>query len=409
MLLGSKRKIKLYFNIAICLPIGMLLTFKYLNFFGEQFCSFINMFGCTTNWATIHLILPLGISFYSFKQLCYIIDLKKKKISHGNIFCFLNYILLFNTITAGPIDRPKHIFDQLRNQRSFNYELARDGITQIVWGFFKKITIADVFALLVDEAWQNYDNLSPLYLILCSILYSFQIYFDFSGYSDIAIGIGKLLGLRHMQNFRFPYFARSISEFWRRWHISLTSWFTEYIYIPLGGSYYGKVRKAFNTLIVFAVSGLWHGANWTFILWGIYHGALFVPSIITNKKASKNEIEILTFKMILKIGMVFLLVTLGWMLFRAPSVNDFVGYIDRIVSCRQIEGAFGGIKKVHCVSMILFLIAIFVEWKNRLYEYGLQKMSQRFKYKWYIVIPSLLILIFLFLNVGGGEFIYANF
>lgn len=401
---------KINYGIAICIPVGMLLVFKYLNFFGEQYCLFVDeLWGGKVNWTTVHLVLPLGISFYSFKQLCYIIDLKKKKISNGKVFDFLNYILLFNTITAGPIDRPKCIFGQIQNRRNFNYELAKDGLTQIIWGFFKKIAIADVVALLVDEAWKNYDSLSPLFLICCAFLYSFQIYFDFSGYSDIAIGIGKLFGLRHMQNFRFPYFARTVSEFWRRWHISLTSWFTEYIYIPLGGSYHGKIKKAINTLIVFAVSGLWHGANWTFILWGVYHGTLFVPSIIANKKTAKNDIDKLTFKIIFNIVMVFTLMTFGWMMFRAPSINDFLCYVERMVSCTQMNGAFSEIKKVHCVSFFLLVITICLEWKNRLYEYGIQKLSNETSYKWYIVVPSLLTLIFLFMNVGGGEFIYANF
>ncbi len=401
---------KINYVIAICIPIGMLVIFKYLNFFGEQFCLFVGaLWGGKVSWTTVHLVLPLGISFYSFKQLCYIIDLKKNKIHNRSIFDYLNYILLFNTITAGPIDRPKCIFEQIQNRRNFNYELVKDGMTQIVWGFFKKIAIADVIALLVDDAWENYDSLSPLLLLFCAFLYSFQIYFDFSGYSDIAIGVGKLIGLRHMQNFRFPYFARTVSEFWRRWHISLTSWFTEYIYIPLGGSYHGRIRKAINTLVVFTVSGLWHGANWTFILWGIYHGLLFIPGIIANKKAAKNDIDKLTLKIMFNIIMIFVLITFGWMLFRAPSLSDFLCYVERIVSCSQMNVSFSAIKKVHCVSIILLVITICIEWKYRLYEYGIQKFSQNSSYKWYFVIPSLLTLIFLFMNVGGGEFIYANF
>lgn len=411
---AHKHKYLRIYNYISLIPICVLLLFKYLDFFVGQFSTLVNAIGFQTTWTSLNLILPLGISFYSFKQLCYIFDLRNGKItSPGTLLDFLNYVMLFNTITAGPIDRPNSIFGQFAKYRIFNFDLAKDGLTQVIWGVFKKIVIADVLAILVDEVWSDYYNYASICLITSAVLYSFQIYFDFSGYSDIAIGIGKLLGLRNMQNFRYPYFSRTVSEFWRRWHISLTSWFTEYIYIPLGGSYLGKSRRIVNTLIVFLISGLWHGANWTFIIWGGYHGLLFIPNILANKKADKREITKLSIKVLIKVlykmFVVFVLVTLGWMMFRSPSLVDFYCYLVKCFSLSPFEGIMFGIKKVHCVSLFLLAFVMYLEWKNRHYEYALEGLAKINSYKYSVVFSLLLILISLYLNVGGGEFIYANF
>ena len=268
----------------IVLNIGILGVFKYYNFFAESFDVLLqSLFGYHIDWATLNIILPVGISFYTFQALSYTIDIYHKKLpATHNIVEFFAYISFFPQLVAGPIERATNLLPQFQIKRQFDYKASIDGLRQMLWGFTKKLVVADNCASAVNELWNNYHNLSGLQLLLVGILFSFQIYCDFSGYSDIAIGCARLFGFKLMRNFNFPYFSRSIPEFWRRWHISLTTWFRDYIYFPLGGSRCNKAKTIRNVFIVWAISGLWHGANWTFVVWGLYHALLLAIYNILN-------------------------------------------------------------------------------------------------------------------------------
>ena len=273
--------------IAICnilINIGILAVFKYYNFFIQSLSYLLLQFGIHLDFITINIILPVGISFYTFQALSYTIDVYRGdiKASH-NIISFFAYISFFPQLVAGPIERSTNLLPQFSSIRTFKYETAIDGLRQMLWGFFKKIVVADNCAAGVNHVFAEIDSLDSISLFYGALMFSMQIYGDFSGYSDIAIGTSKIFGIKLMRNFNYPYFSRDIAEFWRKWHISLTTWFRDYLYIPMGGSRYGKLKSIKNTLIIFLTSGLWHGANWTFLLWGAYHALLFIPLLITNK------------------------------------------------------------------------------------------------------------------------------
>ena len=266
-------------NIIINLLI--LCAFKYFNFFVENIVRLFDIFGMKLDWTTVNLILPVGISFYTFQALSYTIDVYRKKIEPTtDAVAFFAYISFFPQLVAGPIERSTNLLPQFQKERIFTFESGADGLRQMLWGFFKKIVIADQCAKYVDVVFADYSSQNGSTLLLAVFLFSIQIYADFSGYSDIAIGTAKLFGIRLMRNFNNPYFSRDIAEFWRRWHISLTTWFRDYVYIPLGGSRVSKAKIIRNTFIIFLLSGFWHGANWTFIVWGAYHALLFLPLIL---------------------------------------------------------------------------------------------------------------------------------
>ena len=287
-----------YFNISklvlvsnILLNLLILGTFKYFNFFSENIQRLFEMFGYGLDWVTIDILLPVGISFYTFQALSYSIDVYKKKIeATHDIIAFFAFVSFFPQLVAGPIERATNLLPQFYTNRIFDYNKAIDGMRQILWGFFKKIAVADNCAIIVNDIFNNYTDLSGSTLFMGAIFFTFQIYGDFSGYSDIALGTARLFGFELMQNFKYPYFSRDIAEFWRRWHISLTTWFRDYIYIPLGGSRVSKIKIVRNTFIIFLISGFWHGANWTFIIWGLYHAILFLPLILLNKNRKNTDI-----------------------------------------------------------------------------------------------------------------------
>ena len=281
---GHRNKQKIINTINILLNIGILGTFKYFDFFSANIKVALNALGFGPDWITLDILLPVGISFYTLQALSYSIDVYQKKISacHDPV-AFFAFVSFFPQLVAGPIERATGLLPQFYKQRTFDYHKAIDGCQQMLWGFFKKMIIADNCAIAVNEIWNSYQYQSSFTLLLGGILFAFQIYGDFSGYSDIAIGCSRLFGIDLMKNFNYPYFSRDISEFWRRWHISLSTWFRDYIYIPLGGSRCQKTKAIRNTFIIFIISGLWHGANWTFIVWGIYHALLFIPLLLLNK------------------------------------------------------------------------------------------------------------------------------
>lgn len=408
---AGRGKIVLYANILINLFI--LCVFKYYNFFIDSFIALLHSVGCNVEctW-TLNLVLPVGISFYTFQALSYSIDVYQKKMpACKDIVAFFAYISFFPQLVAGPIERGVNLLPQFYVPRNFNYAKAVDGCRQILWGFFKKMVVADNCALIVNDIWNDYANQDGITLLWGAILFAFQIYGDFSGYSDIAIGTARLFGINLMRNFSFPYFSRDIAEFWRRWHISLTTWFRDYVYIPLGGSRCAKWKVMRNTMIIFLVSGLWHGANWTFVIWGLYHALLFFPLMLfgqnrkhTNIVANRNLLP--SIKEFIQMAITFFLVVIGWIIFRAENITQAWDYIFRMVTEFHIASVPYGRKVLLYISVLLI-----VEWLQRDKQHGLQ-ITERGIWKYRLVRFSLYyVLVFAILALKGESetFIYFQF
>jgi len=332
----TKRKFLLW--VSLLTNLGILGFFKYYNFFLDSLYELMPIFKTTLGFNTIEIILPVGISFYTFQTLSYTIDVYKQKMKPTKDFiAFAAFVSFFPQLVAGPIERASHLLPQILKKRTFNYEQSIQGVRLILWGLIKKIVIADSLALSVNEIFLNFSLYSPLVLIIGAVFFSFQIYCDFSGYSDIARGLSKLLGIELMVNFDFPYFSRSIGEFWRKWHISLSTWFRDYIYIPIGGSRDTTSKSIRNIFIIFLVSGFWHGANWTFIVWGGIHALLFIPSFITktNRKHTdelpKTKYIVPSFRDFILILRTFLIVAVTWIFFRASSVEHAFDFIKHMI------------------------------------------------------------------------------
>jgi len=405
----NRRKLLLLCSIVV--NIGFLGLFKYFNFFIESFIDAFSLFGYTLNGTTLKIILPVGISFYTFQTLSYSIDVYNRKLEPTkDIISFFAFVSFFPQLVAGPIERAKNLLPQFYRKRSFDYASASDGLRQILWGLFKKIVIADNCAIYANDIFTNYGDYSGSTLLLGAFFFAFQIYADFSGYSDIAIGTAKLFGFNLMQNFAFPYFSRDIAEFWRRWHISLSSWFRDYVYIPLGGSK-GKTRiKIRNIFIIFIVSGFWHGANWTFIVWGAINAMYFLPLLLFNK--NRNHLNhagdggiVISLKEMFQIGITFLLTLLAWIFFRADNIVHAVKIIIGIFSTSLFI-----IPQVLPLKIFIFIFfLIIVEWLQRKKQHGLQMDT--------VTIPRYLrwstyyLIVFLILNFGGNQqdFIYFQF
>lgn len=405
---------------AVAIDVATLGFFKYYNFFVESFC---NLFSLNSHLSTLNLILPLGISFFTFQAISYVVDASHGKLpintrpmregwGESLVNCLL-YIGFFPKLLAGPIERPTHLLPQIQQKRVFDYDMAVDGCRQILWGLFKKVVVADNCATYVNAVYADYGNQSGSTLLLAAILYTIQIYGDFSGYSDMAIGSGKLLGFRFRDNFLFPYFSRNMGEFWKRWHISLNTWFVDYVYIPLGGSRNGKARTIVNTMIIFLLSGLWHGADWSFVAWGGYHGLLLVVLILCGWNTKYEHVVaynrwLPTMKELGQMALVFVLATIGWMLFRADSIGMFAEYMGRMVSDDLLTAPWLMNREFYILLIFSLLILMFVEWKNRKQPHGLycivfKSISVRF-----VIYLFLLLLVFLL----GGEaetFVYFQF
>ena len=316
---------KFWMVTNIVINLGILAVFKYYDFFVTEFITTFfpeSLQPSLINSFTLKIILPVGISFYTFQALSYSIDVYRGNIKPTrDIIAFFAFISFFPQLVAGPIERATNLLPQFLQKRTFSYEQGVDGMRQILWGLFKKIVIADNCAMYVDQVWATYDTQAGSTLLLAALLFTFQIYGDFSGYSDIAIGTAKLFGIKLMRNFNNPYFSRDIAEFWRRWHISLTSWFRDYVYIPMGGNRNGLWRTIVNTLIVFLICGMWHGANWTYLVWGLYNVLLFLPLILLGKSKRYKDVP-LVWKQLPQMLLTFVLVTIGWIIFRAPSLSE---------------------------------------------------------------------------------------
>lgn len=331
-----KRKILLWTSILVNL--GFLGFFKYYNFFLDNFVTAFSFFGQEIQANSLNIILPVGISFYTFQTLSYTIDVYKRKLEPTNDFiAFSAFVSFFPQLVAGPIERATHLLPQFYKKRTFDYSKSVDGMRQILWGLFKKVVIADNCAEYANQIFNNSAEMNGSSLVLGALFFTFQIYGDFSGYSDIAIGTSRLFGFDLMRNFNFPYFSRDIAEFWRRWHISLSTWFRDYLYIPLGGSRGGTWMKVRNTFIIFIVSGFWHGANWTFIVWGALNAIYFLPLLLTNN--NRNNLETVaqgkllpSIKELSFIFLTFGLTVFAWIFFRAENIGHAISYISEIFS-----------------------------------------------------------------------------
>lgn len=406
----NKREAKFWLTLSIVINLGFLGFFKYYNFFIESFADLLSGMGFKVNIWLLNVILPVGISFYTFHGLSYVIDVYKKRISAERSFIdYAVFVSYFPLLVAGPIERATHLLPQIQKKRTFSYEQAADGMRQILWGFFKKMVIADNCAPLVNEIFTHYQTESPANLLIGAVLFAFQIYGDFSGYSDIALGVSRLFGIELLKNFAFPYFSRDIAEFWRRWHISLSSWFRDYLYIPLGGSKGGLGMKIRNTFIIFLVSGFWHGANWTFIIWGGLNALFFMPLLIMEKNRTNIEVAAQgkwfpSFKEILQILITFSATCIAWIFFRSESVLQAFEYIKRIFSLELFSFPAQMPVKVFALTACMLII----EWINREQFHGLQ--IRRFN-PWVrrILYGIIIYIILRYANFGNNEFIYFQF
>lgn len=406
-----RRKLWLWGNVG--LNLGILCLFKYFNFFVSNLQAILSPFGIVLDSVTVNLILPVGISFYTFQALSYSIDVYRDKIKPTrDIAAFFAFISFFPQLVAGPIERATNLLPQFLNPRRFDYSQAVDGCRQILWGFFKKMVVADNCAKAVNIIFADYQSMGAVNLWLGAILFTFQIYGDFSGYSDIAIGTAKLFNIKLMRNFNAPYFARDIAEFWRRWHISLTTWFRDYIYIPLGGSRVSKIKIIRNTFVIFLVSGLWHGAEWTFVAWGGYHAALFMPLILTgNNRKYTNEIAELrtlpTMREAAYMGATFLLVAVGWVIFRADNMSVAWQYLNRMFTAWGVRDTM--LYGKSCFVWIALLLS--VEWVERHRQHAFSITGNgllRYRVVRWIVYVVLALICLGFCGISG-DFIYFQF
>lgn len=342
----SSSKRKLLLRLSLVVNLGLLGFFKYFNFFQESFVTAFNFFGGSIEGYSLSIVLPVGISFYTFQTLSYTIDIYRKEIKPVPRFIdFVTFVTFFPQLVAGPIERASTMLPQLDKKRTFRFEQGKAGVQLIIFGLFRKIVIADNLGMYVDRVWEYPQAITPYMAVFASVFFSVQIYMDFSGYSRIARGVAKLFGIELMVNFNYPYKARSFSEFWSRWHISLSTWFRDYLYIPLGGNRKGNLNTVVNLGIVFTISGLWHGAAWTFVLWGVLHFSMLSLERIVKIQRTKITDFLLWVK-----TLVF--VNLSWILFRAPSLGDASSFLTQMLT----PEAFVGINSVTFQSPIAFVI-----------------------------------------------------
>lgn len=406
---SNKRKLLLWTSILVNL--GFLGFFKYYNFFLDNFATAFSFFGNEISANSLNIVLPVGISFYTFQTLSYSIDIYRRKLKPTHDFiAFAAFVSFFPQLVAGPIERATNLLPQFYKKRSFNYSNAVDGLRQILWGLFKKVVIADNCAIFVNMIFDNHQDYYGSTLVLGAVFFAFQIYGDFSGYSDIAIGTAKLFGFNLMQNFAFPYFSRDIAEFWRRWHISLSTWFRDYLYIPLGGSRGTKSKVIRNVFIIFIVSGFWHGANWTFIIWGALNALYFLPLLLTNK--NRNHIDIVasqrcwpTINEFFRILLTFGLTTLTWVFFRAENINHAFMYLKGIFNRSLLT-----IPEIRPTNiLILLLIFIIIEWLGRKELYALEKLSLHWSKPVRLAFYYFIIIVIFWFSRNEQTFIYFQF
>lgn len=410
-------KRKFWFWLSIIVNLGFLGIFKYYNFFAHSFAEGMERLGIHISPWTLQVILPVGISFYTFHGLSYVIDIYKKRIeAERNFIDYAVFVSFFPLLVAGPIERATHLLPQIKKPRQFDYSHAVDGLKQILWGLFKKIAIADTCATYVNIIFAPGAEVSGSTHILGAFFFAIQIYCDFSGYSDIAIGTAKLFGIDLLRNFAYPYFSRDIAEFWRRWHISLSSWFKDYLYIPLGGSKVGNWRKCLNTLIIFVVSGFWHGANWTFIVWGLLNAIYIMPLIWLQKNRMNLDIvakgkALPSFKELLSMIVTFGLAVFAWIFFRAENLDHAFGFIAKIFTASTFTMPyFPGIGLSYPV-FIFILFLLLMEWRGRENRHALEQFGIKWKtfFRWSFYSVLILITFYFSYASANKDFIYFQF
>ncbi|WP_417939642.1 MBOAT family O-acyltransferase [Flavobacterium sp. RS13.1] len=368
---NSEKGRNFWFWLSISVNLGFLGIFKYYNFFASSFAEMFTSFGFKVSPFLLNVILPVGISFYTFHGLSYVIDIYYKRIkAEYNFVDYSLFVSYFPLLVAGPIERATHLLPQVKVKREFDFEKAKEGIYQIIWGLVKKVVIADTCATYANAIFDHYPSMNSFSLILGAIYFAFQIYGDFSGYSDIALGVSKLFGLDLLRNFNYPYFSRDIAEFWRRWHISLSSWFRDYLYIPLGGSKGGLWMKIRNTFIIFVVSGFWHGANWTYIAWGFINAFYFLPLLLSNSNRDNMGVIELRWdfdsvKTLLSVFSTFLITCVAWVFFRAKTITDAVLYLKRILLNGDFSFQYLANERYNYELLLMIALFVLVEWNNR--------------------------------------------
>jgi len=441
---GKASSCRIIIWLAVLIDIATLGFFKYYNFFVD---SFSGLFGLDSSIHSLKIVLPLGISFFTFQAIAYVVDAYNGKLplyralllnerpegliercsnktaasSLSSLVDCLLYIGFFPKLLAGPIERPTHLLPQIQQKRVFNYDLSVDGGRQILWGLFKKVVVADNCAVYVNAVYADYTNQSGSTLLLAAILYTIQIYGDFSGYSDMAIGSAKLLGFKFRDNFLFPYFSRNMGEFWKRWHISLNTWFVDYVYLPLGGDgrlLVGKNYKLWikirNTMIIFLLSGLWHGADWSFVAWGGYHGLLLVILILLNRNTKYEHVVaydrwLPNLRELGQMVHVFVLATIGWMMFRADNVTMFVEYSKTMLSSSIFTSPWLMTRSFYLPLLVSISILLIKDWLMR----GVQHTHPFLKNNVFQFVFDLVITIsalyYIFINGEAQTYIYAQF
>ncbi|OAB27862.1 D-alanyl-lipoteichoic acid acyltransferase DltB, MBOAT superfamily [Flavobacterium fryxellicola] len=401
---------KFWFWLSISINLGFLGLFKYYNFFADSFSNLLNGFGLQTSPLLLNLILPVGISFYTFHGLSYVIDIYLKRIkAEYNFIDYSLFVSYFPLLVAGPIERATHLLPQVKVKRSFDFQKAKEGVFQFVWGLVKKVVIADTCATYANGIFDNYEAMNSLSLLLGAVYFAFQIYGDFSGYSDMALGMSKLFGIDLLRNFNYPYFSRDIAEFWRRWHISLSSWFKDYLYIPLGGSSGGMAMKIRNTFVIFLVSGFWHGANWTFIAWGFINALYFLPLLLLKRNRSNMETvslywDFASVRVFFSMLSTFALTCLAWIFFRAKTIEDAFEYIKRMFIDGRFLSQYLENERYNYELLLLIAVFIVVEWHSRTH---VEPISG--KYSWLKLGLCLIAIIALGTYSDYKEFIYFQF
>ncbi len=413
----TKKTKKIFLGLSLFTNLGLLFAFKYFNFFSDSFREILNLVSLPLSPLTLKVLLPVGISFYTFQTISYTIDIYRGKIKPENhLGIFAVYVSFFPQLVAGPIERAKNLLPQFYEKHYFDYKRVTDGLKLMLWGVVKKVVIADQLAVVVNTVYNNPTEYTGISLILATVFFAFQIYCDFSGYSDIAIGASQVMGIRLMDNFKRPYFSRSMREFWERWHISLSSWFKDYLYIPLGGNRVSIPRWYFNLFIVFLVSGLWHGAEWTFVVWGALHGFYLIFEILTKNlrkkiiwKTGLNNFP--KVNKLIQIGITFTLVNIGWVFFRANSLPDAFYILANMFknisfNIPELNIGVGWFGLIYC-----FIIIGFMEFVHLIQEHrGMRQFldNKPIWLRWSIYL-TIILLILLFGVSDSTEFIYFQF
>jgi D-alanyl-lipoteichoic acid acyltransferase DltB (MBOAT superfamily) len=405
-------KRRLLLSVSVLTNLGILGFFKYFNFFIASFADILAALGLHVSMPALSIVLPVGISFYTFQTMSYTIDIYRREISATrDPISFFAFVSFFPQLVAGPIERAKSLLPQFEKRREFDLNTATDGLRQALWGMLKKVVIADNLAAHVDAIYGNWSSHDGLTLVIATFFFAIQIYCDFSGYSDIAIGVGRLFGFSLRRNFAFPYFSRDIGEFWRRWHISLSTWFRDYVFIPLGGNRVGQPRHIFNIVVTFVVSGLWHGANWTFVIWGLLHGLYYVGSMYTGS-TSRHKAVVAEGHLfprpteLLQLAFTFVLVLISWVFFRARSLSEVFGIFSHIGSSSFYNAGYWHMQYASYIVMAAILLA--VEWIQRNKQHALQIEHTSRAWRWAVYIVCTLTILILG-NFGEVDFIYFQF